>query len=397
MAIAIVGISDQQAPILSDEVTSLIKSHRYFAGGERHYELIKSLLPLDYCWSTIVVPLAPFVDMLRRSEFDWVVFASGDPLFFGIANTLKRELPEASISVFPTFNSLQMLAHKALLPYGTAKMVTLTGRPWSGLDKALIDNESLIAVLTDKVHTPITIAQRMLKFGYDGYKMVLGERLGGPLERVRWLTLTEATNTSFEHPNALYLVKIDDRKLSIGIPDDQFHILEGRPKMMTKMAIRLASIAALEIKTRKVLWDVGACTGSISIEAKLANPLLDVHSFEVREESDAIISANAKKFGTPLSIYIGDFCQTVTDTIARPDAIFLGGYGGKMDQVLDHADQYLLEDGVITFNAVSDSSKSQFLDWSMAHGYKLLSQSTIKVDDHNPIVILTIQKITANS
>ena len=54
--------------------------------------------------------------------------------------------------------------------------------------------------------------------------------------------------------------------------------------MMTKMAVRLASLAAMDIRNRSVLWDVGACTGSISIEAKLMNPLLDVHSFEVREE-----------------------------------------------------------------------------------------------------------------
>lgn len=366
-----------------------------FAGGERHRELVRDKLPANACWTNITVPLAPFLQEMKMSGGRWVVFASGDPLFFGIGNTLCREFPDAFIEVFPTFNSLQMLAHRLLLPYGTASVVTLTGRPWQALDKALIDNQRLIAVLTDKVKTPNAIAQRMLAFGYNSYTMLLGERLGGPDERVRTLTLEEALDTDFVHPNCLYLQQVATRSIRLGIPDSEFQTLEGRPKMMTKMAVRMASLAAMDIRSRNVLWDVGACTGSISVEAKLMNPMLDVHSFEVRGECEAIVAANARKFGAPLTYHAGDFGVTNIGAIPKPDAVFLGGYGGKMEHMLDKIHVALADGGVIGFNAVSETSLKQFAEWAAANGYLQQSSSTIKVDEHNPITVLTVKKTKA--
>ena len=85
-------------------------------------------------------------------------------MFFGFANTLKREFPEAEIIVYPTFNSLQLLAHRLVIPYHDMRIVSLTGRPWQEFDKALIERAGKIGVLTDKEHTPAAIAQRMLDY-----------------------------------------------------------------------------------------------------------------------------------------------------------------------------------------------------------------------------------------
>lgn len=396
MHLSIIGITDESKPIFSSQVMELLKADGVrFAGGERHRELVAEQLPAAACWTNITVPLAPFLQEMKMSGGRWVVFASGDPLFFGIGNTLHREFPDALIEVFPIFNSLQLLAHRLLLPYGIASVVTLTGRPWQALDKALIDNQGLIAVLTDKVKTPSTIAQRMLTFGYANYTMFLGERLGGNEERVRELSLEEALTADFIHPNCLYLQQTVTRSIRQGIPDSDFQTLEGRPKMMTKMAIRLASLAAMDIRSQSVFWDVGACTGSISIEAKLMNPMLDVHSFEVREESATIVAANACKFGTPLTYYGGDFGVADISTIPKPDAVFLGGYGGKMEQILDKIHAVLADGGVIGFNAVSETSLNQFTQWAASNGYQQQSSSTITVDEHNPITVLTVKKTKA--
>jgi precorrin-6B C5,15-methyltransferase / cobalt-precorrin-6B C5,C15-methyltransferase len=393
MHLCIIGISDESTPIFSSEVKErLVGDGVRFAGGERHRELVEAQLPANASWTNITVPLAPFLQELRERDGVWVVFASGDPLFFGIGNTLRREFPDAPIEVFPTFNSLQLLAHRLLLPYGTASVVTLTGRPWQALDKALIDNQKLIAVLTDKVKTPRTIAQRMLDFGYSSYTMLLGEKLGGADERVRALSLEEALTANFAHPNCLYLQQNATRLIRQGIPDAEFQTLEGRPRMMTKMAVRLASLAAMDIRNHSVLWDVGACTGSISIEAKLMNPLLDVHSFEVREESAAIVAANARKFGAPLTYHGGDFGVADISAISKPDAVFLGGYGGKMELLLNKIDAALADGGVIGFNAVSDTSLRQFVGWAAANGYQQQSSSTIKVDEHNAIMVVVVSK-----
>ena len=393
MHLTIIGISDESTPIFSSEVKERLEADGVrFAGGERHRELVETQLPANASWTNITVPLAPFLQEMREYDGAWVVFASGDPLFFGIGNTLRREFPDATVEVFPTFNSLQLLAHRLLLPYGTASVVTLTGRPWQALDKALVDNQKLIAVLTDKVKTPSTIAQRMLTFGYANYTMFLGEKLGGSEERVRELSLEEALTADFIHPNCLYLQQNATRPIRQGIPDAEFQTLEGRPKMMTKMAVRLASLAAMDIRNRSVLWDVGACTGSISIEAKLMNPLLDVHSFEVREESAAIVAANARKFGAPLTYHGGDFGGADISAIPKPDAVFLGGYGGKMEQLLDKVNTVLADGGIIGFNAVSDTSLGQFAAWAASNGYQQQPSSTIKVDEHNAINVVVVSK-----
>lgn len=370
----------------------MLKTTTLFAGGERHYELVKSQLPTTHSWTNITVPLKPFLSSLRETAGRWVVFASGDPLFFGIGNTLKREFPDAELLVYPTFNSLQQLAHRLNLPYGTARVVTLTGRPWAAFDKVLIDGEPLIALLTDKVKTPATIAQRMVRFGYTSYTLHLGERLGGNRERIRTLSIDEAADSDFTHPNCIYLERLTSRVHQQGIADNEFDLLDGRPNMITKMPIRLASLAAIAIKQRSIFWDVGACTGSISVEAKLMQPLLDVHSFEIRQGSDTLVLGNAKRFGTPLSFYQGDFGNTDVTSLPRPDAVFLGGYGGRMEAILDKIDHYLLDSGIIGFNAVSDTSRQRFIMWAQLNGYTLLSTSTMQVDEHNPITILTIQK-----
>lgn len=78
------------------------------------------------------------------------VFASGDPLFFGFANTIRRKMPEADVVVFPSFNSLQLLAHRLVMPYHDLRIVSLTGRPWPEFDRALIERAGKIGILTDR-------------------------------------------------------------------------------------------------------------------------------------------------------------------------------------------------------------------------------------------------------
>ena len=109
---------------------------------------MKDLLPEGCVWIDIVVPLDKvWVEYARYGKI--VIFASGDPLFYGFAATLRREFPDCRMKVYPAFNSLQMLAHRMLIPYADMVNVSVTGRPWKGLDTAIIRQCPLIGVLTD--------------------------------------------------------------------------------------------------------------------------------------------------------------------------------------------------------------------------------------------------------
>ena len=410
MRFIVIGITDNPNPWFPPEVLELIKQGKVFSGGKRHHEIVTSLLPQDAEWIDITAPLDAVFEQYR-SQFSVLssqlimVFASGDPLFFGFANTIKRKMPEAEIVLYPTFNSLQLLAHRLVMPYHDMRIVSLTGRPWPEFDRALIERSAKIGVLTDREHTPATIAQRMLEYGYNQYTMHVGEHLGNPtLEKVTTLTLEEASLRDFIHPNCLILHKRDGSFcVNFGIPDSEFALLDGREKMITKMPIRLLTLQALDLPRRRVFWDIGFCTGSVSIEARLQFPHLQIEAFEIRPECEAIINENARKFGAPgINVHMGDFLSTPLPIgeglgMRLPDAVFIGGHGGHLKEIMAKVLTVLVPDGIIVMNSVkapkvlTDSHQL----WDEACQELGLTQDTptkIILNDNHPIEILRCKR-----
>ena len=405
MKFIVIGITDNPKPWFPPEVLEIIRQGRAFSGGRRHHEIVMSLLPPDAEWIDITVPLEEV--FVRYSSFftlnpslPIIIFASGDPLFFGFANTLRREFPEADIKVYPTFNSLQMLAHRLVLPYHDMRVVSLTGRPWPEFDRALIERTPKLGILTDREHTPSAIAQRMVEYGYTNYEMFIGEHLGNPdKERITTLTIDEAARRTFEMPNCVIIRDKEQgaRDKRYGIPDEEFTLLDGREKMITKMPIRLLTLQALDLSRRHVLWDIGFCTGSVSIEARLLFPHLHIDAFEIRPECEAIMQDNMRRHGAPgIGVHIGDFCSVYCDTIATekaPDAVFIGGHGGRLKEIMAKVLQYLTPDGIIVFNSVTSpkvpANSRRLWDEACAElGLRQEPPLHIILNDFNPIDIL---------
>lgn len=384
----VVGLSDSRSPYWRPELLERIAAHHFFSGGRRHQEIVSSILPAGSQWIPITVPLADVFARYRSVGGPILVFASGDPLFFGFASTLRREFPEAAIEVFPEFNSLQLLAHRLLLPYQEMRMVSLTGRPWDRFDQALIEGEPMIGVLTDLKKTPDQIAQRMRAYGYMNYRVSVGEELGNEVERVRSFTVDEAAQAVFHQPNCLILERTAIRPRPLGLPDASFELLDGRVNMITKMPIRLAALAQMDLRERHSFWDIGFCTGSVSIEAKAQFPHLKITAFERREVCAGIIERNARRWGTPgITAVMGDFLAQDLSLYPRPDAVFIGGHGGRLVEVLEAVASRLSLGGVIVFNSVTEESKQMFLEGLAAIGRPLKGSVRMMVDAYNPIEI----------
>ena len=385
----VIGLSDSRSQWFTSEVREMIASGHVFSGGRRHHEIVKDLLPEGYVWIDIVVPLDKV--WVEYSQYDRiVVFASGDPLFYGFAATLTREFPDCRMKVYPAFYSLQMLAHRMLIPYADMVNVSVTGRPWKALDTALIRQCSLIGVLTDHKKGPAEIADRLLEYGYDNYTITVGENLGNENEeRVRALYLEEAKGRTFSHPNCVILTKTNSRQRYFGIPETMFSHLEGRKNMITKMPVRLLTLSMLDLHDRQVLWDIGFCTGSVSIEAKLQFPSLEVVAFERREESRELLMENCRKFGAPgITGVIGDFLNCDLSRYASPDAVFIGGHGGRLEEMVCRIYKVLNKGGVIVFNSVSAESCNLFRKTVESCGGVIETEHVLILDDHNPITIL---------
>ena len=387
----VVGMNDEQSPLFTPEVQGLIAQHRIFSGGRRHRELVAALLPADAVWIDIVVPLTEVYHQYQELNEPVLVFASGDPLFFGYTTTLMREFPGLVSRTFPSFSSLQMLAHSLRLPYHDMRVVSLTGRPWHELDRALIERAAKVGILTDRKNTPARIAQRMLDYGYSNYQMHIGVRLGGSREEVYSLPLTEVVAQEFEHPNCLI---IEDTKPThyaapIGLHELDFFPLNGRVKMITKMPVRLVSLSLLELEHRRSFWDVGFCTGSVSIEAKLRYPHLVVTSFEVRPEGKELMEINTRRFHAPgIDYHIGDFLSQDLDALPRPEAAFIGGHGGRLIEFVERLTTLMGEDGILVFNSVSSETLDLFREAIKRVGWHISYETLLTVDEHNPITIL---------
>ena len=253
-----------------------------------------------------------------------------------------------------------------------------------------------------KAFFPAAVARRMLHYGYKDYTMHVGEHLGhSGLEHITTLTLEEAAQRDFGYPNCVILdssLFTLSSSLKFGIPDSEFTLLDGREKMITKMPIRLLTLQALELPKHRVFWDIGFCTGSVSVEARLLFPHLRIEAFEIRPECEAIIQDNAHKFGAPgIIIHIGDFLKEDIAELPRPDAVFIGGHGGHLKDIMAKVLTVLADGGCIVMNSVK--APKVLLDshqlWDEACRELGLQQNPplrIQLNDYHPIEILKIHK-----
>ncbi|WP_299243198.1 precorrin-6y C5,15-methyltransferase (decarboxylating) subunit CbiE [uncultured Aquimarina sp.] len=389
----LIGISNHLTPVWNSEVLQLIKESTVFSGGKRHYELVKSYLPKNHRWIEISGKMDALIEQYKMVEVAIIVFASGDPFFYGFGNTLQRLLPNAKLKAFPYFNSIQLLCHKTQTNHNNLIAVSVHGRDWSALDEALINRSELIGVLTDNKKTPAVIAKRMLQYGFDNYSITIGESLDGDDERIEQLDISTCSTKTHHTLNCVLLKQIRPKEKPFGIPDTAFIPLENRANMITKMPIRLSTISALALQNKSVFWDIGSCTGSVAIEAKQQFPHVKIVAFEKRAECSAIIQQNTERLGTPgIEIVIDDFFNLNLKNFPIPDVVFIGGHGGRLKELIQIVHQLNPTVRFVT-NAVRETSSKIFISVLTKLKYTI-STNTIQLNEHNTISIHTAENNT---
>lgn len=128
--------------------------------------------------------------------------------------------------------------------------------------------------------------------------------------------------------------KASGRKINSGLRDSD--LTRGNVPM-TKEDIRALSIRRLGLKKGAVLWDVGAGTGSISMEAALLDPTIDVYAVERKDEAVELIAENKKKFGLGNVTIVKGLAPEALKDLPKPDAVFVGGSGGNLEDIIDAA------------------------------------------------------------
>lgn len=300
-----------------------------------------------------------------------VVLASGDPLFFGLGRLLLETLPAECLTFHPHPSSVQLAFSRLKLPWQGATVISAHGRSMDELMVALRRGDDLIAVLTDPDHSPAAIGRLILDLGLpQGYALWVCENLGGEGEAVHTLTPETVSEKSFAALNVVVLQRQsppapDPRTLPlIGLPDSAFATFVDRPGLMTKRDIRIHILADLALQPGQTLWDIGAGTGSVSVEINRLCPTSSVYAIEKTLAGYRLIQQNQQRLGNAnLHPIHGSAPEALAD-LPNPDRIFIGGSGGHLPDILDTCAQRLPPQGRIVLAVATLEHLSAALAWA---------------------------------
>ena len=266
-----------------------------------------------------------------------VLLYSGDTGFYSGASKLLPMLRAFGISarVLPGISSVQLLSAAIGRPWQDWKLVSAHGCACDPAAECLTAEGRPVFFLTGGTETPATLCAKLADAGLGDAHAIVGENLGTPQEHLAFGTAQTLAAKAFA-PLSVLLIEhtvLPDRRTP-GFPDDAF--IRGEVPM-TKQEVRAAALAKLAVWPTDTLWDIGAGTGSVSVELALAAPRGHVYAVECAPDACALIRQNREKFHAyNLSLIEGTAPQVLAD-LPAPDAVFIGGTKGSMAEVVDAA------------------------------------------------------------
>ena len=279
------------------------------------------------------------------------VLASGDPNFYGIAALFYDNFPKEVISVIPNCTAFQTAFARIKEPWDTAVFISVHGRSISALDR-IVRNPGTFVVYCDGVNTPAAVSAYLIKkdillesckvWVFDSLGMAEEKIFAGSLKKIRRLKNSDLS---------MMIIKNDAPCIipSIGIADSAFAHQRG---MITKRDVRLAALARLELTGGLVLWDIGAGSGSVAIEAANMYPCMAAFAVEKDLKRFRELEKNIKKFRLANVTAIHGSAPAALAKLPSPDRIFIGGSGGELAAILKQAKLRLKPGGCVVVNCV---------------------------------------------
>jgi precorrin-6Y C5,15-methyltransferase (decarboxylating) len=411
-AVSVVGIGDDGCAGLSSRAINAIARASVLVGGERQLAFFPDFAGERIALKGGLTAVLERVAALAEDR-NVCVLASGDPLFYGIGGACARRLGAGNVEVIPQPSSVQLAFARAGLPWEDAAVISLHGRPLVGL-LARLRRTAKAAVLTDDERSPARIAAHLVEHGQgDAWSAWVCERLGGPGERVRSLALPALAAARDVDPlNVLILQRTDAAwrpppAISF-LHEDDFAKRMPKKGLITKREVRLLSLAALDIREDGVVWDIGAGSGSVAIEAALLAPAGRVYAVELDPEGVQICRDNARAHGADNVTVVHGRAPEALAGLPAPDAVFVGGSKGSMAEILEVALGALRVGGRLVANAITLENAAEIYECTRRHGLKpevtLLQVSRAEPLAHymryealNPIQIFAAEKPAAEA
>jgi precorrin-6Y C5,15-methyltransferase (decarboxylating) len=298
-----------------------------------------------------------------------VVLATGDPLFHGIASYLRSRLPDLSLEILPTVSTVQLACARLGLAWQDFRVVSVHGRnsgewqegagPEHGLYPILqaLQGHHRLAILTSPDNSPDRIARMLVQEGLgDSVRLAVASRLGWADEQViADRALAEAAAMTFAEPNLVILSRQAHVRSPVlfGLADEAFRQRQPDRGLITKREARALSLARLQLSADSIVWDIGAGSGAVGLEAARLCPLGFVHAIEKNPEDAAIARENRRRFGIHnYRMTQARAPQGMADW-PDPDAVFIGGSGGELAELIRLALSRLRDQGWLVMNFVT--------------------------------------------
>ena len=308
------------------------------------------------------------VDSLQSRAADQavVVLASGDPLWFGLGRILCDRIGAERLRFHPAPTSLQLAFSRIGRPWQDADWVSLHGRDPEILASTLQKRPAALAVLTDPNQGGAGTVQQMLRSsGLEASTdLWLCENLGHPDERVQLIAPHAALPTDLQPLLIALLIARepaapDPHQLPLfGLDDGLYLQHSDHPGLMTKREVRIQLLAELALPPQGVLWDLGAGTGSVGLEALRLRPGLQLLAVERRAGGAQLIQRNAQRLGvSPAAVLEADATTVLNgelpSQLSQPDRVLLGGGGAQRERLLQEVLTRLRCGGVVVIPLAS--------------------------------------------
>ena len=381
-SLVVVGIGHDGPAGLSPAARAHVEAAHILGGGRRHLDFFPN-------WRGEKVVLggdvAAFVRTLRTRYLHekTVVLASGDPLFYGIGRALLEAIPREDLVFLPQVSSVQLAFARVKETWHDAHIVSLHGRPPKALAVPVRMRAPKIAVLTDARNHPAAIADLLRRLGAaEEYALWVCENLGGPDERISRHAPAGLRDETFSPLNVVVLLRSGVRGQEsgvrsqesgvstegetsalapdpwpltplLGIPEAALLHQAGPRGMITRREVRLLALCYLELRPGDVLWDVGAGSGSVALEAARLSPRLQVFAIERDPAAFARLGVNVTRLGAGR---VQALCAEAPEGLAGlpdPDAVFIGGSGGRLEDILGTVAGRLKPGGRVVLNCIT--------------------------------------------
>ena len=358
-AVTVIGIGDDGCLGLSSRATNAVAAAQVLVGGERHLTFFP-----QFRGEKIVLKekLGETLEKVAKlaGENNVCVLASGDPLFFGVGALVVKKLGAEHVEILPQPSSMQHAFARVGVKWDDAALLSVHGRPLDGLAVKL-RRCAKAALFTDDENSPARIAAHLADYNVTGFRTWVCENLGGIDERVRAFDSIEAMKAATD-ASALNVVIFQrtpsDDSWRMPAPvsflhEDEFAKRMPKKGLITKREARLLSIAQLRVRPSSVVWDVGAGSGSVAIEAALSAYEVRVYAVEVDPEGVEICRDNARTHGTDNVRVIAGRAPEALAELEAPDCVFIGGSKGSMEEIIDLAFDKLRPGGRLVANAIT--------------------------------------------